>query len=101
MDARFLPNPYFITELRDKDGINTDVASFVLTNPSCQQFMDKYLDLLTFSLPLYINAGKQYLNVGIGCTGGKHRSVAIAESLSKSFDSPLYLVSAKHRDKDK
>ena len=101
MDARFLPNPYFITELRDKDGMDAAVASFVLTNPSCQQFMDKYLDLLTFSLPLYINAGKQYLNVGIGCTGGKHRSVAIAESLSKSFDSPLYLVSAKHRDKEK
>jgi UPF0042 nucleotide-binding protein len=101
MDARFLPNPYFIADLREKDGTNQEVSSFVLDNPSCKQFLDKYLDLLSFSLPLYISSGKQYLNVGIGCTGGKHRSVAIAECLSKEISDPLYVVSAKHRDRDK
>ena len=101
MDARFLPNPYFIPDLREKDGTDPEVSSYVLDNPPCQEFLKRYRELLTFSLPLYINSGKQYLNVGIGCTGGKHRSVAIAQQLSNEFPHPHYLVSAKHRDKDK
>ena len=101
MDARFLPNPYFIEDLRDKDGTDQAVADYVLQSPECIEFLKRYRDLLSFSLPLYINAGKQYLNVGIGCTGGRHRSVALAESLSKSFAHPGHLVSAKHRDREK
>lgn len=101
MDARFLPNPYFIEHLRDKDGTDAEVSDFVLSSDDCKEFLSKYIELLRFSLPLYINAGKQYLNIGIGCTGGKHRSVAIAEALSKKFNASSFLVSAKHRDREK
>ena len=101
MDARFLPNPYFQPNLRDKDGLDSSVADYVLGSDECKQFLAYYEQLLRFSLPLYIDSGKQYLNVGIGCTGGKHRSVAIAQALTSRFDEPSLKVSAKHRDKDR
>lgn len=101
MDVRFLPNPYFVEALRDKDGTDPEVAAYVHSSPNCQAFMSKYQDLLTYLIPQYIQAGKPYLNIGIGCTGGKHRSVAIADKLSSLFQSPDYFVSAKHRDKSR
>ena len=101
IDVRFLPNPYFVETLRDHDGTNPEVARYVLETPQCQEFFEQYSRLLTYLIPQYIHSGKPYLNVGIGCTGGKHRSVAIAEELAKRFLNPSYLVSAKHRDKER
>jgi UPF0042 nucleotide-binding protein len=98
MDARFLPNPYFVPELRELDGTDSKVSEYVLNTEATQKFINLYEQLLNFSLPLYIDAGKQYLNVGIGCTGGKHRSVALAEEFSKKLSGPGLSVSAKHRD---
>ncbi len=101
IDARFLPNPYFDPALREKDATDLALADFVLKSPDCVKFLSYYEQLLRFSLPLYVDSGKQYLNVGIGSTGGKYRSVAIAEKLSGIFKDPSFLVSAKHRDKDR
>ncbi len=100
IDARFLPNPYFVENLREFDGTNSDVAAYVLGSPQGAEFVKRYTELLSYLIPQYIHGGKAYLNVGIGCTGGKHRSVAIAEELTKRLKHPAYLVSAKHRDKE-
>lgn len=101
IDARFLPNPFFVESLKDKDGLQPEVSKYVLENSSCIEFLARYSELLKYLLPQYIAGGKAYLNIGIGCTGGKHRSVAIAEELSKRFQNPAYYVSAKHRDNGK
>lgn len=101
MDVRFLPNPYFVDYLRSKDGTDPEVASYVLSSPTCKDFLDQYQALLLHLIPQYIKAGKPYLNVGIGCTGGKHRSVAIADKLYSLFQGADYFVSAKHRDKSR
>jgi UPF0042 nucleotide-binding protein len=70
----------------------------VFETPDAEEFVKRYTELLTFLLPKYQGEGKAYLNIGIGCTGGKHRSVAIAEALAKRADVVAYLVSVKHRD---
>jgi UPF0042 nucleotide-binding protein len=98
VDVRFLRNPHFIEELREKDGRDPPVKDYVFQSPEAQEFVERYADLLRFLLPKYQFEGKAYLNIGIGCTGGKHRSVAIAEALSGTIDPSGYLVSVKHRD---
>ena len=98
VDVRFLKNPYFIEELREKDGREAGVRDYVLSAPEAQDFIIRYSDLLAFLIPKYQFEGKAYLNIGIGCTGGMHRSVAIAEELSKRVDPQMYFVSVKHRD---
>ena len=98
VDVRFLPNPYFVEELRSKSGLDAAVAKYVISQPQTREFSGKYLDLLTSLLPHYQYEGKAYLNVGIGCTGGRHRSVAIAEELAPRLDHSKYLVSINHRD---
>lgn len=98
VDVRFLKNPHFIEELRDQDGRDEAVRDYVFSSPDAAEFVRRYADLLSFLLPKYQFEGKAYLNIGIGCTGGKHRSVAIAEALSKTIDQSRYLVSVKHRD---
>ncbi len=98
VDVRFLRNPHFVEELREKDGRESQVKEYVFQSPDAQEFVERYAELLRFLLPKYQFEGKAYLNVGIGCTGGKHRSVAIAESLSSAVDPLKYLVSVKHRD---
>jgi UPF0042 nucleotide-binding protein len=98
VDVRFLRNPHFVEELRERDGRDAEVKEYVFQSPDAQEFVKRYTDLLGFLLPKYQFEGKAYLNVGIGCTGGKHRSVAIAEALSSSVDRSHYLVSVKHRD---
>ena len=101
IDARFLPNPFFVAELKEHDGLDPKVSEYVLKNPLCEEFLARYTELLQFLIPTYIDGGKAYLNIGIGCTGGKHRSVAIAEELGKRFSNPRYFISAKHRDRTK
>ncbi len=98
VDVRFLRNPHFIEELREKDGREPPVKDYIFQSPDAHEFVERYADLLKFLLPKYQFEGKAYLNIGIGCTGGKHRSVAIAEALSSTIDPSSYLVSVKHRD---
>lgn len=98
VDVRFLRNPHFVENLRERDGRDAPVREYVFESPEAAQFVDKYAELLTFLLPKYQFEGKAYLNIGIGCTGGKHRSVAIAEALSKKIERSSYLVSVTHRD---
>jgi UPF0042 nucleotide-binding protein len=97
-DVRFLRNPHFVEELRERDGREAPVRDYVFESPEATEFVKRYSDLLNFLLPKYQFEGKAYVNIGIGCTGGKHRSVAIAEALSNSINRSDYLVSVKHRD---
>lgn len=98
VDVRFLRNPHFVEELRSQDGRDAPVRDYVFATPEADEFVRRYADLLQFLLPKYQGEGKAYLNIGIGCTGGRHRSVAIAEALAKKIASPTFLISVKHRD---
>ncbi len=96
-DVRFLPNPYFVEALTAQNGLSDQVAEFVLRTDEAEKFLSKTEDLLRFSLPLYEREGKSYLTVAIGCTGGRHRSVAVAEDLGKRL-SPTISLTVRHRD---
>ncbi len=97
-DVRFLPNPHFIPEFRKLTGKHPRVAKYVRQFPQTQEFLDKATDMLTFLLPHYIHEGKSYLTIGIGCTGGQHRSVMIAEELKKRLAAAGYRAKSSHRD---
>ncbi len=98
IDVRFLPNPYFVAGLSEKNGHDKEVADFVLENPDTKEFLKHYVPLLKFLIPKYHSEGKRYLTVAIGCTGGRHRSVAIADYLQ---DKISYIsVEAKRVDRD-
>ncbi|MFD2208341.1 RNase adapter RapZ [Virgibacillus halophilus] len=99
-DVRFLPNPHYVATLQPLTGLNQDVASYVFKWNDTQRFQEKVLDLLSFMLPLYKKEGKSQLVVAIGCTGGQHRSVALAEYFAKKL-SPEYITHISHRDIDK
>lgn len=98
-DVRFLPNPFYIEGLGRHTGLDEDVRSFVMDHPVTQSFMHKTIDLLDFLMPHYREEGKHRLVIAIGCTGGAHRSVAIAESIATHL-SQTYRVSVSHRDLD-
>ncbi len=98
MDVRFLPNPYFIENLKDLDGCSAPVHSWVLQWPSVQEFLSDYCALLLKLLPSYVQEGKRYLTVAFGCTGGKHRSVVIAEGIADRLRKNSYHVTVFHRD---
>ena len=83
-DCRFLPNPHWIEELRPLDGRDAPVRDYVLGRPETQAFLDELRRLFELTLPAYEHEGKSYLSIAIGCTGGRHRSVAIAEALADS-----------------
>jgi len=100
-DVRFLPNPYFISELRGKSGLDREVEEYVLGNSETRAFLDRLYALLEFTLPLYEREGKSSLTLGLGCTGGRHRSVALVEELRKRFGGGGLRVHIKHRDIDK
>lgn len=97
-DVRFLDNPHFVEELRPKTGLTPEVSSFVLNQPDYQMFLDKLKDLLFFLLPRYRQEGKTSLTIAIGCTGGQHRSVAIAEDLGPYLLGIGCMVQVNHRD---
>ncbi len=98
-DVRFLPNPYFIAELKPLKGTDAAIADFVLKNDETAGFLARVGSLLDYTLPYYIKEGRSYLTIGIGCTGGRHRSPAIVETLAKSLDSKYKLaVTIVHRD---
>ncbi len=97
-DVRFLPNPYFVEELKEYDGHNEEVAKFVLKNKESKNFLQKILDLLSMLIPLYDKEGKARLNIAIGCTGGRHRSVVMANKLSSRLSKMKYRIYLNHRD---
>lgn len=98
MDVRFLANPYFHPEMKDMDGESTKVRDFVMSDPNSKRFLDKYGSLLDDLLPLYENEGKAYLTIAIGCTGGHHRSVAIARAVFEHIRRHGAEVEISHRD---
>jgi len=98
MDVRFLPNPFFIKELRDLNGTQDPVIRFVMQQGQSQIFLDKFTELINYLLPRYREEGKNYLTVAVGCTGGKHRSVVITEQLKVKLAGLGYPVTAGHRD---
>jgi len=101
LDVRFLPNPYFVPELRARLGTDPEVRDFVLSQPDAQAFLDRLYDFGGFLLPRYKAEGKSYLTIAIGCTGGKHRSVAIAGELARRLEVAGQAVRLWHRDIEK
>lgn len=98
LDVRFLPNPYFVEKLKNQDGFDPGVKKYVLQNKQAKEFLSKTMNLLNFLIPLYEQEGKVRLNIALGCTGGKHRSVVVANQISDYFVSKKYLVNLIHRD---
>lgn len=101
MDVRFLPNPHYIPELKPQTGLDKDVYDYVMQQPETESFYKKFTDLLEYTLPGYKKEGKSNLTVAIGCTGGKHRSVALVERIASKIKADGYPVNISHRDKDK
>jgi len=97
-DVRFLPNPYFIPELKPLPGTSPNVRKFVLSQNGTRLFFDKLNPLLDHLIPLYKKEGRSYLTVGIGCTGGRHRSPVISEEIKKRLEKKKLHVSVTHRD---
>jgi len=97
-DVRFLPNPHFVPEFRKLTGQDPKVAAYVRKFPQTVEFLGKVTDLMLYLLPHYVHEGKSYLTVAFGCTGGQHRSVMMAEEMSKRLKRSGYQVKAVHRD---
>ncbi|MEE1102499.1 MAG: RNase adapter RapZ [Agathobacter sp.] len=99
MDVRFLPNPYYDLNLRPKTGNDKEIQEFVMKHKESQEFIDKLEDMITFLIPNYIAEGKNQLVISIGCTGGKHRSVTLANELYKRLDTQTgFGLKIEHRD---
>ncbi len=99
-DVRFLPNPYYVPELKHKTGEDPEVRDYVLNSPVSLEFLNKLSDMIKFLIPHYINEGKNQLVIGIGCTGGHHRSVTVAKELFLELDDSRadYGIKISHRD---
>ena len=97
-DVRFLPNPFYIPELKAKTGLNSEVRDYVFSFEQTNVFVAQLKEMISFLIPHYMEEGKTELVIAIGCTGGKHRSVAIAEELFKFIDKTDYRTVIKHRD---
>jgi UPF0042 nucleotide-binding protein len=98
VDARFLPNPHWVPELRPMTGRDAEVRDYVLAQDSAEPFLDEYMKVLRLLLPGYRREGKRYLTLAVGCTGGKHRSVAIAEEFTRRLSAEGVSATARHRD---
>jgi len=98
MDVRFLPNPHYIDRLRPKTGLDRPVRAYVLEKPETAVFLDRWLPLVEFLLPNYLSEGKTALHIALGCTGGKHRSVVLAERTAEFIRQDGYTVAVTHRD---
>lgn len=97
-DVRFIENPFYIDELRPLSGLDEPVKKFVLTNDVTRQFLKKAMDMLTFLIPHYIEEGKKQLIIGVGCTGGRHRSVAITDEITRQLKFQGFHATSFHRD---
>ena len=98
MDVRFLPNPYYVKELKEKTGLDKEVQNYILSFKESQEFADKIADLIKYLIPKYIKEGKSYLTIAMGCTGGKHRSVFMAHQLAETLKKQGINASEFHRD---
>ncbi len=101
MDVRFLPNPHFISELRPLSGLESPVRDFVLEKPESLEFLSRFFNLTDFLVPAYRREGKSYLTIAVGCTGGRHRSVAITQAVANRLESEGVKVRINHRDIEK
>ncbi len=101
MDVRFLPNPNFVDDLKLLTGEEKSVADYALGNETGEGFMDRFSDMVNYLIPNYLKEGKSYLTIGVGCTGGRHRSVAVVEALSKRLVQGEYDLQVLHRDKNR
>ncbi|MBS1803080.1 MAG: RNase adapter RapZ [Acidobacteria bacterium] len=97
-DVRFLPNPHFVPEFKEKTGLDPRVASYVKGFPQTGEFLDKVTDLMLYLMPHYVKEGKSYLTIAFGCTGGQHRSVMMAEEMARRLSKAGYVAKAVHRD---
>lgn len=100
-DVRFLPNPYWVAELKERSGLNADVASYVLENETAREFFLLLEPLLLFLCNSHAGGKRRELRIAVGCTGGRHRSVAVVEYLRKFLDRTSYNLNVFHRDKEK
>lgn len=101
-DVRFLPNPYYVDELKNLTGNDEKIVDFVLNNLETKNFIEKLLDFIFYLIPLFIREGKNYISFGVGCTGGKHRSVVISNILAKEIKNKfLHNINIIHRDINK
>lgn len=98
LDVRFMPNPFYIEDLRPKTGLDEAVSNYVFSFQQPQDFMKRLEDLLAFTLPLYAEEGKTSLTIAVGCTGGHHRSVAVTHALTAFIRQQGYSVTENHRD---
>ncbi len=101
MDVRFLPNPYYISELKNLSGLEKPVAEYVIKNDTTREFLRLYMKLLRYLLPHYQAEGKKHISIAIGCTGGRHRSVALAEHIGKRLRRLGYSTAVSHRDMER
>ncbi|MCI7239985.1 RNase adapter RapZ [Aerococcus suis] len=101
MDVRFLPNPHYIPELKPLTGLDQPVYDYVMAQPDTQTFYKKFIDLIDFTLPLYKKEGKSSMTIGIGCTGGQHRSIALAQRTGEHIRELGYRTNISHRDRSK
>jgi len=101
LDVRFLPNPYFVDELREKTGLSHEVKEFIRSQVEYTEYFDMLSKFVLYLIPLYEKEGKSYLTISIGCTGGKHRSVMVVDSLAEHLRENGYNVSTMHRDVDR
>jgi UPF0042 nucleotide-binding protein len=100
-DTRFLPNPHWVEDLRPRTGLDEPVRAYVLGRPETDTFLARVDELLGLLLPAFVKEGKSYLTIAVGCTGGRHRSVVIAEELAKRMASRGFVPSVSHRDIDR
>ena len=98
LDCRFLPNPHWVDDLRPLTGLDEPVREYVLKQDETNEFLEKIDDLLTLLLPAYAREGKSYLSIGVGCTGGRHRSVVLAEEIARRIEEKGYNPLVVHRD---
>ena len=101
IDVRFIPNPYFVDNLRPLTGNDEKIKSFVSEKNETKLFIKKFEELLVFLIPLYEQEGKSNLTIAVGCTGGRHRSVSIVNLLKSFFNENIYFIHVRHRDMDK
>lgn len=103
LDARFLPNPFYVAELKPLSGLEQPIKDFVLNRAETESFLDKYCDILAMLLPQYLAQGKHHLSLAVGCTGGRHRSVAIAEEIARRMQAVNVAANLRvaHRDIDR
>ena len=98
LDVRFLPNPHFVEDLRGLTGLDAEARSFIESSEDFSEYYEKVSSLLLFLMPRFIKEGKSYVSVAVGCTGGRHRSVAVAHQLGEQLREEGYRVRTVHRD---